>query len=1086
MTASADKTRPSDVPYAQLVTPRSRNSTSEPGVVLVKDATSDTKYPQATLPTLSFLDLYRFAALPDRILLVLGVTMAAINGAIFPCIALVFGKAIGAFAQADGGVDSDKLNSASLDYFLIAIGLFMTDYFAYLLFSLSAERQMKALRAHALQHMLYMDISWYDLHDPLQLSSRITGDTVKIKDGMGQKLGDGVKYVCQFVTGYIIGLARGWDIALIMTCIMPVMGWSMTYVMKRWRSRATYAQQVYAEAGAVAEETLGSMRTVSSLTAEKRALAKYNKHTAEVEQGNIKQSRILSLMLGLFRGCDWLMYAAGLWYGGSKVWKGEASPQRVFQSLMGILMGMRALGLITPNLTAVIEANGAAVALYELLDTQSQIDASHEDQGIIPGSSSGRIEVRNVNFAYPSRPDAPILRDYSVTIESGQTVAFVGASGGGKSTIIALLERFYDPTSGSILLDGRDLRTLNVKWLRSQIGLVSQEPVLFATTIGENISASRTDFTRDDITAAAKMANAHTFIMSLPQNYDTMVGEKGVSLSRGQKQRVAIGRAIIREPKILVLDEATSALDAESERVVQQALNELMAETNMTTLAIAHRLSTIRHADKIVVLADGHVVEEGPHDELVELEHGLYRSLYTIQETKAQEEAEGAALALTEAERSKEADGYLTRQESSRSMRSDGSRTSARTSSVGLIDSVSENEISHKFTVWDANALSRPERGYFIMGMIGSAINGASFPASAVLISQLVAIMTLDYAKYEEYEDLSYLSSLPHKVAVYGSLYIAGSVVIWIGRGCQSYGFQYMAEKLTARLRGIHFSSLCRQNIAFFDEKEHATGALTADLATDALRVAVISGESQGRLFQAIFTTAAALLISFLAGSWLLTLVMLAIIPFLVLGNVFRSTNRRGSSILADDMAEVGAHASEVLGNIRTIVSLGLEKASCERFSALLDEPMKSGERDAQINGLAIGFSSLIIFATYSFVFWYGGKLVNDGSITFLQLMRSLMAIIMSSQTVGASVGYIADAESAFEAGNVILSLRDRKPPIDSFQEGGLRPASVLGKIEFKDVLFRYPTRPEVTVLRNNNLTIEHRDCGILRSERWW
>ncbi|KAK1948218.1 Multidrug resistance protein 1 [Phytophthora citrophthora] len=1061
MVTSTDKPSPSAVLYAQLVTPRvaSRDSTSEPGVAFVikGDKNDEKQYSETTSSSFSFLDLYRFATLSDRILLMVGMVMAAVNGALFPCIALVFGKAIGAFAQADGGVDRDKLNSASLDYFFIAIGLFVTDYFAYLLFSLSAERQMKALRAHALQHMLYMDISWYDLHDPLQLSSRITGDTVKIKDGMGQKLGDGVKYVCQFSTGYIIGLARGWDIALVMTCIIPVMGWSMTYVMKRWHSRATRAQHVYAEAGAIAEETLGSIRTVSSLTAEKRALEKYNKHTAEVEKESIRQSRVLALMLGLFRGCDWLMYAAGLWYGGSKVWKGEASPQQVFQSLMGILMGMRALGLISPNLTAVIEAKGAAVALYELLDTQSQIDASQEDQGIIPTSCSGRIEVINVNFAYPSRLDAPILRNYSVTIDSGQTVAFVGTSGGGKSTIISLLERFYDPTNGSILLDGRDIRTLNVSWLRSQIGLVSQEPVLFATTIGDNIGAGRTDFTRADIVAAAKKANAHAFIMALPQNYGTLVGEKGVSLSGGQKQRVAIARAVIREPKILVLDEATSALDAESELVVQNALNDLMAETSMTTLAIAHRLSTIRHADKIVVLAEGHVVEEGSHAELVELEHGIYRSLYTIQETKEQEEAEAAALAVAEAKRGQQAykyDGDLARKESYQSMRSDGSRDSGRESALDFSYSTVVDD-RHKFTVWDANALSRPERRYFIMGMIGSAINGASFPASAVLISQLVAIMTMDYAQYEAHDDILYLSSLPHKVTVYGCLYIAGALLIWFGRASQSYGFQYMAEKLTARLRGIHFSSLCRQNIGFFDEKEHATGALTADLATDALRVSVISGESQGRLFQAIFTTAAALLISFLAGSWLLTLVMLAIIPFLILGNVFRSKIRRGSSILADDMAEVGAHASEVLGNIRTVVSLGLEKSSCEKFAVLLEEPLKSGEWDARVNGLAVGFSSFIIFATYAF------------------LMRSLMAIIMSSQTVGASVGYIADADSAFEAGSVILSLRDRKLSIDSFQDDGLKPETVQGKIEFENILFRYPTRPEVTVLKSYNLTIE-------------
>ncbi|KAL4088333.1 hypothetical protein PRIC1_012756 [Phytophthora ramorum] len=1065
MASSPEKGGSTEVPFAQLVTPRA----AAPSFVEIDRKTSQFFSDQQKLASkFSFLDLYRFATPWDRVLTITAVLMAAVNGALFPCIALVFGKAIGAFAQVGGGVDRGTLNSAALDYFLIAIGLFVTDYLAYLLFSLSAERQMKALRARALQHMLYMDIAWYDLHDPLQLSTRITGDTVKIKDGMGEKLGNGIKYICQFVTGYIIGLARGWDTTLVMTCVIPVMGWSMGFVMKKWQTRATYAQQVYAQAGAVAEETLGAIRTVSSLTAEQRALDKYNQHTAEVEKGNIQQSRMLALMIGLCRACDWLMYAAGLWYGGSKVWRGEASPKAVFQALMGILMGMSSIGLIFPNLTAILEAKGAAVALYGLLDTQSHIDASQAD-GVAPDSCSGRIEVVNVSFAYPSRPDAPILRDYSVTIESGQTVAFVGASGGGKSTIISLLERFYDPTSGSIRLDGRDIRTLSVKWLRSQIGLVSQEPVLFATTIGENIAAGRADFTREDVIAASKMANAHSFIMSLPENYATLVGEKGVSLSGGQKQRVAIARAVIRKPKILVLDEATSALDAESEQIVQEALNELMAKTSMTTLAIAHRLSTIRHADKIVVLADGHVVEEGPHDELVEIEHGVYRNLYTIQETKAQEEA---SLTLSDTESEQQSGGLaaaLARKASNRSMRSDGGRYSGHADAGGE----SSDPAPRKFTLRDANALSQPERGYFILGMVGAAVNGASFPASAVLISELVSIMTTDYAYYQEYDDRSYLSSLPHRVTVYGCLYIAGAAVLFLGRAAQSYGFQYMAETLTARLRGIHFSSLCRQNIGFFDRTENATGALTADLATDALRVAVISGETEGRLFQAIFTTVAALLISFLAGSWLLSLVMLAIIPFLVLGNMFRGNNMRGKSILADDMAEVGAHASEVLGNIRTVVSLGLESSSCDKFSVLLDAPMKSGERDAQVNGLAVGFSSFIVFATYAFAFWYGGKLVDDGSISFLQLMRSLMAIIMSSITVGGSIGYLADTDSAFEAGGIILSLRDRPLPIDSFGEEGLQPHTVEGRIEFKDVLFRYPTRPAVTVLKNYNLIIE-------------
>ncbi|KAF4314666.1 hypothetical protein G195_011655, partial [Phytophthora kernoviae 00238/432] len=525
------------------------------------------------------------------------------------------------------------------------------------------------------------------------------------------------------------------------------------------------------------------------------------------------------------------------------------------------------------------------------------------------------IEALNINFTYPSRPDVKILNDYSVTIESGQTVAFVGTSGGGKSTLISLLERFYDPASGSILLDGRDIKTLNIKWLRSQIGLVSQEPVLFATTIFENIAAGGNDITREKAMEAAKLANAHTFIMSLPQQYDTLVGEKGVSLSGGQKQRVAIARAIVREPKILVLDEATSALDAESERVVQAALNDLMDKTRMTTLVIAHRLSTVRRADKIVVVNSGHVVEEGPHDELVAIENGIYRKLYTIQEEKVQEEAETAAAALAYAGNSA-VEPKASRKISGRSFENDQNVDTSQPKERN------EDVADGKFTILDALEFSRPERKFFVTGLIAAGINGFSMPCSAILISEMVASMTTAYTNYQAYGLQSYLDNLSSDVTVYGVCYIAGAVVLFITNATQNFCFRYMAEKLTSRLRGIHFSSLCRQNIAFFDETKNATGALTADLSTNATKVAMISGDSQ-------------------------------------------------------------------------------------------------------------------------------------------------------AQGVGSAASFLGDSDNAVKAGKAIVAIKNLEPPIDSFDEFGLRPQQLQGKIEFKNILFRYPTRPEITVLRNYNLTIE-------------
>ncbi|OQR90012.1 ATP-binding Cassette (ABC) Superfamily, partial [Achlya hypogyna] len=268
--------------------------------------------------------------------------------------------------------------------------------------------------------------------------------------------------------------------------------------------------------------------------------------------------------------------------------------------------------------------------IFGIIDRVPSIDCSAAN-GTVLADVKGDIELRHVAFAYPSRPDSQIYKDYSLTIHAGQTLALVGGSGSGKSTAIGLMERFYDPASGAVYLDGHDLRSLNVQSLRSHISIVSQEPVLFAGTIAENIATGKPGATQAEIEDAAKKANAHDFILRFPNGYDTTVGDRGVQVSGGQKQRIAIARAIIRDPAVLLLDEATSALDTESERIVQESLDRLLQQKRRTTVIVAHRLSTIRNADMIAVVNDGKVCELGTHDELVNLPNGLYSNLVARQ-----------------------------------------------------------------------------------------------------------------------------------------------------------------------------------------------------------------------------------------------------------------------------------------------------------------------------------------------------------------------------------------------------------------------------------------------------------------------
>merc|ERR1719502_810939 len=282
------------------------------------------------------------------------------------------------------------------------------------------------------------------------------------------------------------------------------------------------------------------------------------------------------------------------------------------------------LGQAETGATDTVQAGHAAKRVFTVVDRESKINYQ-DPQGLLPKEVKGKIMLQDVHFTYPSRPDTKVMDGYNLTVDAGTTVALVGASGSGKSTAIQLVERFYDPESGSVTLDGVNLKDLNVKWLREQIGLVGQEPVLFSGSIADNIARGMPNATQAQIEMAAKSANAHDFIMEFEKGYETDVGEKGGQLSGGQKQRVAIARAIIKDPKILLLDEATSALDRTSERVVQEALDSLMTKTRRTTIVVAHRLSTIRNADKIAVVDAGRIVEEGTYDDLVSLGGKFYQ-----------------------------------------------------------------------------------------------------------------------------------------------------------------------------------------------------------------------------------------------------------------------------------------------------------------------------------------------------------------------------------------------------------------------------------------------------------------------------
>eukprot|EP01069_Polyplicarium_translucidae_P002866 Polyplicarium_translucidae@DN2151_c0_g1_i4.p1 len=394
--------------------------------------------------------------------------------------------------------------------------------------------------------------------------------------------------------------------------------------------------------GYVMHEAISNTTVVAAFNLQSKMGKKYHDKVTEEFNVGVRKAFKFGLFFGWSQFAQYGAMALSFWYGGRLITEEKVDLKQMLQAIFALMMAAMGVGQASVFATDTGKAKAAAANVYHLIDSVPAINARDSSGTELSDSEmQGLIRVQSVNFRYPQRQDAAVYNNVSFTAEPGQTVALVGASGCGKSTIIQLLERFYDvemrdgDRCGGVSVDGVDVRDFKLKFLRSKLGLVSQEPVLFDTSIGENIKMGNQNATMEEVVESAKLSNAHDFIMAFPDGYDTSVGKCGGQLSGGQKQRVAIARAMLRDPRVLLLDEATSALDSESEKVVQAALDKLLRIKKRTTIVIAHRLSTVRNADKIVVLTNPQrngtiVCEEGTHEELVANPNGVYRGLLMV------------------------------------------------------------------------------------------------------------------------------------------------------------------------------------------------------------------------------------------------------------------------------------------------------------------------------------------------------------------------------------------------------------------------------------------------------------------------
>ncbi|XP_069110402.1 phosphatidylcholine translocator ABCB4-like isoform X1 [Argopecten irradians] len=705
------------------------------------------------------------------------------------------------------------------------------------------------------------------------------------------------------------------------------------------------------------------------------------------------------------------------------------------------------LGTGLPNLQDFTEARAAAYTIYQLIDLSPEIDSSSEE-GKSPDSLEGNIEFRDIEFRYPARPEVKVLNKVDMKIQRGQTVALVGSSGCGKSTMVQLIQRFYDPEAGQVLIDGIDMKDLNVKWLRQHIGVVSQEPVLFATSIEENIRYGLEGVSQDQIIAAAKMANAHDFIMQLPEKYETLVGERGAQLSGGQKQRVAIARALVRDPRILLLDEATSALDTESESIVQEALDK--ARAGRTTVVVAHRLSTIKTADTIAGFRDGDIVEQGTHEQLMQ-KQGVYQQLVTLQTKKY------------DAEEDELIEEYVvTEKKSSKMLKTQKSVVDAQklegVKSDKEADKKEEDLLEPSFK--RIMRLNSPEWYLIVIGCIASLLFGGVQPCFAIIFSSIITVFgNTDYS-YQETEIRKYVLIL-----------IGIGLGALIALSLQSYMFGKSGENLTMRLRKMAFEAMLRQDMSYFDDPKNSTGALTTRLATEASEVHGAAGITIGKAIEALANIGTAIIIGMIYG-WKLTLVILAFIPLMAVSAGLRMkilTGVAGKNKLA--LEEAGKIATEAIENMRTVAGLSMEDKIFVLYIKSLEQPYREAIRKCHLTGLAFSVSQAMLYYAYAAAFYFGAYLIRENETEFGDVFRVFSAIVFGGMALGQASSFAPDASKAKVAASHIFALLDRVPKIDSESEDGSKPVNFTSKISFGNTKFSYPSRPNVQVLQG--LTLE-------------
>ncbi|KAI3832045.1 hypothetical protein MKW92_050144 [Papaver armeniacum] len=980
------------------------------------EQSEEKKGEEEVINTVPFYKLFAFADSKDVILIVVGTIAAIVNGVAMPLMTVLLGDLIDSFGQSDNKNTVRVVSKVALNFVYLGIGSGVASFFQVACWMVTGERQASRIRSLYLKTILRQDVAFFDMETNTgEVVGRMSGDTVLIQDAMGEKVGKFIQLIATFIGGFVIAFIKGWLLTLVMLTSIPPMvasGAAISIIVTKMASRG---QAAYSVAGNIVEQTIGSIRTVASFTGEKQAVSNYNKSITKAYKSGVHEGLATGLGLGAVMFVIFASYGLAVWYGGKLIVEKGYTGGDVINVIVAVLTGsMSSISM----LYAFAAGQAAAYKMFETINRKPDID-SYDPNGRKLDDIRGDIELRDVHFSYPARADEQIFSGFSLSIASGTTAALVGQSGSGKSTVISLIERFYDPQSGEVLIDGINLKELQLKWIRGKIGLVSQEPVLFASSIKENIAYGKEGATIEEIRAAAELANAAKFIDKLPQGLDTLVGEHGTQMSGGQKQR--------------------------SEHVVQEALDRVMV--NRTTVIVAHRLSTVRNADMIAVIHRGKIVEKGSHTELLKNDDGPYCQLIHLQEiNKASDHQNGSEKPEFSMESGRQSSQRLSLLRSI-SRGSSGVGNSSRHSfqvAFGVPTGLNVHETvptddpslptpapeeAPEVPLRRLAAINKPEIPVLLLGIIAAGVNGVIFPMFGILFSGMIKTFFEPPAE------------LKKDARFWALIFVLLATVSFFASAARTYFFSVAGCRLIKRVRSMCFEKVLNMEVGWFDEPGNSSGAIGARLSADAAAVRNLA------------TAISGLIIAFTA-SWELALIILVMLPLIGVNGYVQMKFMKGFS---GDAKSLPFCAEEKV--------MALYKKKCEG-------PVSAGIRLGLISGIGFGLSFFLLFSVYATSFYAGARFVEAGRMSFADVFQVFFALTMTAIGISQSSSLAPDSSKAKFSTASIFALLDRESKIDASDESGLTLESVKGDIEFRHISFKYQTRPDVQIFRDLCLTI--------------